>query len=116
MSLHLNSSRLRPKNPQAGTPFAVTGLDAQEYDTCSAGWSPAPRWMSSHARPTPARRRRISQWEAPFNGDSPREVLVARWLYEHLFLATFVFRSGRKVASSSSWCVHARPLASRSIR
>lgn len=83
------------KNPRAGMPFAVTGLDAQEYDTLQ-------RWLAAGApvdeQPRTANASeaaQISQWEALLNGDSPREVLVARWLYEHLFLAHLYFDQGQ---------------------
>lgn len=83
------------KNPRAGMPFAVTGLDAREYDTLQ-------RWLAAGA-PVDEQLRvanaseaaQISQWEALLNGDSPREVLVARWLYEHLFLAHLYFDQGQ---------------------
>ena len=83
------------KNPGAGMPFAVTGLDAEEYDTLQ-------RWLAAGApvdeQPRTANASeaaQISQWEALLNGNSPREVLVARWLYEHLFLAHVYFDQGQ---------------------
>ena len=79
------------KNPQAGMPFAVTGLDAQEYDTLQR-WLAAGAPLDEQPRTANASEAaQISQWEALLNGDSPREVLVARWLYEHLFLAHLYF-------------------------
>ena len=83
------------KNPQAGMPFAVTGLDAQEYDTLQR-WLAAGAPLDDQPRTANASEAaQISQWEALLNGDSPREVLVARWLYEHLFLAHLYFDQGQ---------------------
>ena len=83
------------KNPQAGMPFAVTGLDATEYDTLQR-WLAAGAPLDEQPRTANASEAaQISQWEALLNGDSPREVLVARWLYEHLFLAHLYFDQGQ---------------------
>ncbi|HYQ37376.1 MAG TPA: fatty acid cis/trans isomerase, partial [Pseudomonas sp.] len=74
------------KNPGIGMPFAVTGLDRGEYTTLR-------RWLAEGApldgeplQPTAGEARQIVDWEALFNRPGAREQLVARWLYEHLFL------------------------------
>ncbi|WP_236213077.1 fatty acid cis/trans isomerase [Metapseudomonas otitidis] len=79
----------------AGMPFAVTGLDAQEYQTLQ-------RWLGAGAPveeqaplPTPSEAAQVAQWEALLNAPGAREVLVGRWLFEHLFLAHLYFDGGR---------------------
>ncbi|WP_165668465.1 fatty acid cis/trans isomerase [Metapseudomonas otitidis] len=79
----------------AGMPFAVTGLDVQEYQTLQ-------RWLGAGAPvealaplPTPSEAAQVAQWEALLNAPGAREVLVGRWLFEHLFLAHLYFDGGR---------------------
>ncbi len=81
-------------NPMAGMPFAVTGLNAADYDTLQ-------RWLAQGAPldqqnlvPSIGERNQIATWEALFNAPGAREALVARWLYEHLFLAHLYFDEG----------------------
>lgn len=72
--------------PQQGMPLAVTGLTSQELTTLKT-------WMAEGAEVT---RRTLTlravesdtvvQWEAWFNRGGLKERLVARYLYEHLFL------------------------------
>jgi len=82
------------KNPMAGMPFAVTGLSEADYSTLQ-------RWLAQGApldrqalQPSALELRQISDWEALFNAPGARESLVARWLYEHLFLAHLHFAGG----------------------
>jgi len=76
-----------------GMPFAVTGLTDGEYGTLR-------RWLQQGApidvadMPVePAERAQIERWEALLNGGDNRQRLVARWLYEHLFLAHLYFEN-----------------------
>ncbi|MZR64092.1 fatty acid cis/trans isomerase [Alcanivorax sp. DP30] len=78
-------------HPLEGMPLAVTGLTDQEFDTLS-------RWMQDGAprEPEPlslsaAEREQIQAWEAMLNASGKREALVARWLFEHLYLAHLYF-------------------------
>lgn len=79
----------------AGMPFAVTGLDDQQYQTLQ-------RWLAAGApveevapTPTPDEARQVAEWEALLNARGAREVLVGRWLFEHLFLAHLYFDGGK---------------------
>ena len=81
-------------NPHGGMPFAVTGLSEDEHATLQ-------RWLAQGApldsrtlEPSATERAQIADWEAFLNGDSLREQLVGRWLYEHLFLAHLYFEGG----------------------
>ena len=82
------------KHPQAGMPFAVTGLSDADYQTLQ-------RWLAEGApvdqqllQASPAETQQIATWEAFLNAPGAREALVARWLYEHLFLAHLHFSGG----------------------
>jgi Fatty acid cis/trans isomerase (CTI) len=84
--------------PLAGMPYGLPGLDKREFDTLA-------RWLAAGApyegpAPLPANvAREVQAWEAFLNGDSPKERLMSRYLYEHLFLGILYFDSdtGRRV-------------------
>ena len=80
--------------PKEGMPLAVTGLTDQQYQTLQ-------RWLASGApideqglAPSAREALQVQQWENLFNQPGARESLVARWLYEHLFLAHIYFENG----------------------
>lgn len=82
------------ENPQAGMPFAVTGLSEADYRTLQ-------RWLEQGApvdrqalQASANEARQIAAWERLLNAPGARESLVARWLYEHLFLAHLHFQGG----------------------
>ncbi|WP_339531319.1 fatty acid cis/trans isomerase [Pseudomonas mucidolens] len=81
-------------HPKEGMPLAVTGLTDQQYQTLQ-------RWLASGApideqslAPSATETVQVRQWENLFNQPGARESLVARWLYEHLFLAHIYFENG----------------------
>jgi hypothetical protein len=76
--------------PLWGMPFGLPELPAQDRDLLL-------RWIRQGAprapdAPTkPEIDRQLSQWESWLNLDTPKRRLVARYLYEHLFLAHLYF-------------------------
>ncbi|WLH70702.1 fatty acid cis/trans isomerase [Pseudomonas sp. FP2309] len=81
-------------HPREGMPLAVTGLTDQQYQTLQ-------RWLAAGASideqglvPSAGEALQVQQWENLFNQPGARESLVARWLYEHLFLAHIYFEGG----------------------
>ena len=83
------------KHPQAGMPYGLPGLTAQELDVVT-------RWLAAGApddAPTPlpaAVARQVQAWEGFLNGPSRKEQLMSRYLYEHLFLGHLVFEGDAK--------------------
>lgn len=78
-------------HPFKGMPFATSGLSDHEY-ALLAGWlqqgaviPQEPLTLSADEKVA------IETWEALFNRQDKRGKLVARWLYEHLFLAYLYF-------------------------
>ena len=77
-------------HPQWGMPFGLPPLTSAEMESVTA-------WLSAGAKtqgPPPisqAYAPEIAAWEAFFNGDSPKERLMSRYIFEHLFLATIFF-------------------------
>jgi hypothetical protein len=81
------------EHPDWGMPYGLPGLDAGERDLVA-------RWLEGGAgdeglAPLPlAVQPEIETWEAFFaGGDSFKQQLVSRYLYEHLFLAVLHFES-----------------------
>lgn len=78
------------KNPQMGMPFGLPALTQHESGLIR-------RWLEEGApydgaiKPTPAAQQLIAGWERFFNGDSLRDQLVSRYIYEHLFLGDLYF-------------------------
>ncbi|MFC3942882.1 peptidylprolyl isomerase [Pseudomonas gingeri NCPPB 3146 = LMG 5327] len=81
-------------HPKEGMPLAVTGLTDQQYQTLQR-WLAAGAPMDAQALAPSARESlQIAQWENLLNAPGARESLVARWLYEHWFLAHIYFEGG----------------------
>jgi Fatty acid cis/trans isomerase (CTI) len=106
------------KSPLAGMPYGLPGLNAREMDTVT-------RWLAAGAPYegdlplTAVQRQQVQAWEAFLNGASPKDRLMSRYLYEHLFLGNLHFdgdpshRPFRLVRSSTPPGQPARPLATR---
>lgn len=78
------------RHPLAGMPYGLPGLSDGELNLIR-------RWLQAGAPddPIPALpddvASQVAQWEGWLNGSSPKSRLVARYLYEHLFLGHLVF-------------------------
>ncbi|BCQ62970.1 hypothetical protein PBOI14_47200 [Pseudomonas sp. Boi14] len=100
-------------HPKEGMPLAVTGLTDQQYLTLQ-------RWLASGApideqglAPSARESLQVAQWENLLNAPGARESLVARWLYEHLFLAHLYFEGGEP-GHFFQWVRSRTPVASPS--
>jgi hypothetical protein len=77
-------------HPQWGMPFGMPSLTSAEMQTVAT-------WLSAGAKtqgppPMPdAYTPEIAAWETFFNGDSLKEQLMSRYVFEHLFLANIYF-------------------------
>ena len=77
-------------HPQWGMPFGLPALTSAETQAVAT-------WLSAGAKtqgppPMPeAYAPEIAAWEAFFNGDSLKERLMSRYVFEHLFLANIYF-------------------------
>ena len=82
----------RKKYPLWGMPYALPALADKERETLVA-------WLRQGARvePKPSMSAKASQvvgrWEKFLNGTSPKERLMSRYLYEHLFIGRIHFES-----------------------
>ncbi|MGH8616159.1 MAG: fatty acid cis/trans isomerase [Burkholderiales bacterium] len=77
-------------NPLWGMPYGLPGLNAREMDVIT-------RWLAAGApfegvAPLPAAAvRQVQAWEIFLNGNSLKERLMSRYLYEHLYLGQLIF-------------------------
>lgn len=79
------------ENPHGGMPFATTGLTDDEY-ALLAGWVTQGAVIpDERIELTADEKQAIEQWEALLNRHDKRSKLVARWLYEHWFMASLYF-------------------------
>jgi hypothetical protein len=78
------------KNPLGGMPYALPHLPDHEYQQLTQ-WLADGAKMPEPLSPTTPELAMIEQWETFLNGDSTKEQLVARYLYEHLYLANLYF-------------------------
>lgn len=79
------------KHPQEGMPLAVAGLSDEEYQTLKEWLAQGGRVDSKPRVATAAEQKEVKEWEDFLNRKGLREQLVARWIYEHLFLAHLYF-------------------------
>lgn len=78
------------EHPQGGMPYAVAPLAEGELRVL-ASWAARGAAPPPQPAPPPAVEKQVQQWERFLNGSSAKERLVARYLYEHWFLAHLVF-------------------------
>jgi hypothetical protein len=77
-------------HPERGMPFGLPALNNQEHQTLS-------RWIEAGAPyapppPLPATLlKQVNDWELLLNGNTPKEQLTARYIYEHWFAGQFFF-------------------------
>jgi len=80
-------------NPAAGMPFGLPAISAEDFEKLKnwvANGSPGPTEQDlreAHKINNPVA---VGQWEAFFNTSDPRSQLVARYLFDHVFLASIV--------------------------
>ena len=83
-------SAFAKRHPRWGMPYGLPALSEPEFNVLAS-------WLTSGApyrEPAPlgaSYAERIATWEAFLNGASPKQKLMSRYLYEHLFLASLYF-------------------------
>lgn len=80
----------KEKYPLWGMPYALPGLTEKEHDTIM-------KWVRQGAKVTPREdmtdtaKNIVAQWELFFNGESLKQQLMSRYIYEHLFIGRIHF-------------------------
>jgi hypothetical protein len=78
------------KYPLWGMPYALPGLTAKDHETLTA-------WIKQGALITPRpgmsdqAKQIVAEWEMFFNGETIKQRLVSRYIYEHLFIGRIHF-------------------------
>ena len=72
-------------HPEWGMPFGLPALSPAEHDTLSR-WIEAGAPFGPRAPLPPQVLARVGEWEALLNGNSLRDQLAARYIYEHWFI------------------------------
>jgi Fatty acid cis/trans isomerase (CTI) len=83
-------SAFAKRHPRWGMPYGLPGLSEPEFKVL-ASWLDA---GAPYREPPPLAAEyaeRIAAWEAFLNGALPKQKLMSRYLYEHLFLASLYF-------------------------
>jgi hypothetical protein len=78
------------KNPLWGMPYGLPGLTEREHATLMAWLEEGANYEASSPLGAGVRAQ-LSKWEMFLNGATPKEQLMSRYLYEHLFLAHLYF-------------------------
>ena len=76
--------------PLAGMPYGLPGLDEREFATIQR-WIAAGAPYEGDPPLSSAVQEQIRIWETFLNGESNKERLMSRYLYEHLYLGTLYF-------------------------
>jgi hypothetical protein len=89
-------ANLARNHSEVGMPYGLPPLSQADVATLDAWVSrgapgPSPESVASRRVIPSALQRQVRAWESFFNGPTPCEKLVARYLYEHLFLARLHF-------------------------
>lgn len=106
------------EHPKGGMPYGLPGLSGRELDVVT-------RWLAAGSPddallPLPPRvARQVADWEQFLNGNSLKERLMSRYVYEHLFLGHLMFEGDaqrsvfRIIRSAAAPGEPATPVASR---
>ena len=76
--------------PLWGMPYGLPGLNEQEHQALVDWLGDGARGAPS-PRPVAAITQAIKQWEQFFNGESLKQQLMSRYIYEHLFIGNLYF-------------------------
>tara|TARA_R110002094_G_C4919447_1_gene211488 strand:- start:104 stop:2512 length:2409 start_codon:yes stop_codon:yes gene_type:complete len=79
-------------NPEGGMPYAMPNLSRDEYTTL-VHWIAQGSPVKDDLPPSKEITKQIDQWETFLNGNSRKEKLFSRYIYEHLFHAHIHFKN-----------------------
>jgi hypothetical protein len=77
-------------NPLWGMPYGLPGLNKKEHATLT-NWLMQGAHGVPLATPSDAEADAVHRWEAFFNGESLKEQLMSRYMFEHLFIGALYF-------------------------
>ncbi|MEI6895862.1 MAG: fatty acid cis/trans isomerase [Colwellia sp.] len=83
-------AQYKNKTPLGGMPYALPALSTTEHNELT-DWLASGAVMPESKPPSATELQMINRWETLLNGSSAKEQLIARYLYEHLYLANLYF-------------------------
>ncbi len=83
-------AQYKSKYPLGGMPYALPALTDKEHNQLT-DWLAQGAIMPETIPPTAVEQIMVDRWETLFNGTSAKEQLIARYLFEHLYLANLYF-------------------------
>ncbi|MET0028450.1 MAG: fatty acid cis/trans isomerase [Candidatus Thiodiazotropha sp.] len=87
-------SSLAREKPYLGMPLGLPGISGEDFSTLSAWVAQGSSSGAAGFEPSPAEIRQIARWERWLNHTSNERRLLARWLFEHWFIAHLYFEDG----------------------
>lgn len=84
------------EHPLEGMPLATTGLTDKEYGTVMQWLEQGAPFDEVAPTPTAQEQAGIDAWEAYLNGGDNRSKLIARYMFEHMFLYRIYFEDSGK--------------------
>jgi len=88
-----NFAEFRQQMPLWGMPYGLPGLTPPEHELMMS-WLKQGAQIDEPVDLNPEATLQIAEWEKLLNGDSNKEQLISRYIYEHLFLAQLFFTEG----------------------
>lgn len=85
----------RTNYPLAGMPYGLPALTKQEHQTLTT-WLQTGAKFPKPAALTPHEENMVVQWELLLNQEDLKTQLIARYLFEHLYLANLYFESDKQ--------------------
>lgn len=82
--------RFTARNPLWGMPYALPGLSSSEQNTLKSWIEQGAPYLSREPM-APVYQQQINRWENFLNGDSLKQRLMSRYIYEHLSYAHLYF-------------------------
>lgn len=79
------------QHPEWGMPFAFPGLKHKEFKIIET-WLEQGANVEPRAKLSKALQKQVNTWETFLNGDSNKQQLMSRYIYEHLFLGHIYFQ------------------------
>ena len=76
--------------PLWGMPYGLPGLASEEQQLLE-DWIAGGAKANANGIPASKKQQQVKRWEQFFNGDSLKQQLMSRYIFEHLFLANIYF-------------------------
>ncbi|WP_425641177.1 fatty acid cis/trans isomerase [Marinomonas gallaica] len=83
-------SNFEQSHPTWGMPYGLPELNDREYDILTT-WLAKGALMNATANVPVSVSQQVQTWESRFNGDSMKEQLVNRYIFEHIYLYSLYF-------------------------